>query len=428
MDVNSAWLQELEHPTEAFFAAFAARVESSRGAEEAAREAVEKLVPLVDWAAYLPHVPHGLLGLWAVFRLRPLLEPSSFLRVLATQLHAFAHEGRGRKFRTLGQGSGHWGNLRMAIEGHHPSIAWGEAMGIAHVEAEDFRRIRDLVSADMANVGHKAVMAHRLGELHQALGSTPGVGRRLLGIAAWLAASEPCDFYWKQRIQQRLGNDLIGVPQQEASMEFESLAKVVCEAGLVALLDYFAARLRGGIGSADLLAALVLAASWKQLDARRDLEGKTSWNFAYLATVAEMGGDPCPWGQAAALVNLFPSEEEASRLRPRAPARIVEEAASGLQEALLDGEAPEAMHYAASLLEAGKHEEVLCILAETAAQNDPAFNHSHHVLAVASAAELLPRLPGQVRDILLVALIKLLANSQGSCDLGRMAQAQLHHP
>jgi len=418
-----AWLQELEHPTEAFFAAFAARAQAENGALEAARDAVERLVPLVDWAGYQPQVPHGLLGLWAVFRLQPLLQEKSFLRLLATQLHAFAHEVRqpkGRKLPTLGQGSGHWGNLRMAIETHRPSLAWGEAVGVAHPEDEDFRRIGALVFPDMACVGHKAVMAQRLGALNQQLGCAPAPGRRLLGISAWLAATEPSDTFWYQRIRRRLdgAQGESGEPPQRP----EALAGMICEVGLVELLDHCAAQVRACLGPEAWLSALVLAACDKQLDARRDLEGRTAWNFAYLSAI----GSPAPetWIQAAALINLFPSDEEASRLKPKAPSPPAADPSEGLREAILDGEAPEAMHHASALLERGTHPPVLEILAEAAALNDPAFNHSHHILAVASAADLLPRVPDRVGRRMLLALAKMLANSQGSCDLGRRAERE----
>jgi len=432
MDVKAAWLKELEHPTEAFFEAFAARVQEDEGILAAACETVVCLVPRVDWAGYQPQVPHGLLGLWAVLRLRPLLTETSFLRILATQLHAFAHEGRpakGYRLPTFAQGSGHWGNLTLAIETHRPSLAWGEAVGMPQPMAEDFARIATLVSGDMACVGHKAVMARCLGDLHGLLGDQLA-GRRLLGIAAWLAASEPADLFWHRRIRHRLGETPDGIAQADPRLDFqalEELARLICEVGLVELLDQLSARVRAGIGSGDLLAAFALAAAWKQLDARRDLEGKTAWIFVYLCQVEALSGPeghPEPWLQAAALINLFPSEEAVTRLKPKAPARPLAEPGTGLLEAILDGEAPEAMHYVSAMLEQGGQGQTLKLLAEAAALNDPVFNHSHHILAVASVAELLPRVPAQVGGTLLVALAKMLANSQGSCDLGRRAEAQ----
>jgi hypothetical protein len=68
---------------------------------------------------------------------------------------------------------------------------------------------------------------------------------------------------------------------------------------------------------------------------------------------------------------------------------------------------------------------VLRVLAEAASRNDPAFNHAHQVLAVAAAADLAPTLAAGAREALLVALAKNLANSQGSGDLGRLADRAL---
>ena len=50
-------------------------------------QAVPDPRPRIDWEAYQPHVPHGLLGLRAVLRLQPLLGERSFLRALAIQVH-----------------------------------------------------------------------------------------------------------------------------------------------------------------------------------------------------------------------------------------------------------------------------------------------------------------------------------------------------
>src|ERR1017187_3667586 len=102
MSIESRWQHELETPTQAFFGAFAARVREPDGVREAVREAVKVLVPRIDWEAYQPHVPHGILGLRAVLRLRPLLDGPSFHRALATQLHMAAHEGR-RSVQALAQ-------------------------------------------------------------------------------------------------------------------------------------------------------------------------------------------------------------------------------------------------------------------------------------------------------------------------------------
>ena len=76
----------------------------------------------------------------------------------------------------------------------------------------------------------------------------------------------------------------------------------------------------------------------------------------------------------------------------------------------------------AALLDA---DAALRALAEAASQNDPAFNHSHHLLAVAAAADLAPRLSLEARTVMSAAITKSLANSQGSSDLGRKADKAL---
>lgn len=430
-EVSEAWSRELDRPTEAFFRAFAARIQEPGGLRDAVREAVKTLVPVVDWEAYLPHVPHGLLGLRAVFRLRPLLPEDAFLRALATQLHAFAHEGRRPGtggLKAIGKGSGSWANVRTALTVRRPAIAYGELLGLEAPALEDFQRLGAWLAPDMANVGHKAVLAHHAGDLFEALERPKATGRRLLALTGWLGATEPMDTFWRQRSVKRLGEDPgftvpITGPGGDAPAQAAGLREV-CDSGLVELLDRWTARLKGGAGSGDLLATLVLAASEKQLDARRDLEGKTSWNFVYLATHAlrqAPGGDPHLWSQAAALVNLFPTDEAEDRVQPVPPT----DPAATLLDAILDVEPPQAMALAQRGFRAGGPDPVLRSLAEAATHNDPAFNHSHQVLAVAAAADLLPLLPASAQEALLVALAKSLANGQGSADLGRLADRAL---
>ena len=434
--VATTWLAEVEVPSEGFYRAFADRVreggDPSAAARAAAGEAVCRLLPAVDWPAYLPHVPHGLLGLEAVFRLEPLLAPASFLRLLATQLHAFALEVRaakGQGLAALGQGSGHWGNLEMALRSHRPAIAWGEALGLADPAPEAFGRLARWVEPDMANVGHKAVMALRLEGL-AALLDQPRVTRLLLALTAWLGASEPCDTFWHDRAAHRLGEapPVPFRPSSQTPAAHQAGVREICDSGLVELLDHFTGRVATAGGSGDLLAMLVLAAAEKQLDARRDLEGRTAWTFVYLASLAlrtaRAGeGGAASWVQAAALVNLFPTGEEEERPGPVPPRAAVADPGTALLEAVLDGEPPQAMFLAGALRGAEGSQAVLRVLAEAASGNDPSFNHSHQLLAVAAGADLLPLLPDHAQAALLEALAKFLANAQGSSDLGRLADA-----
>jgi hypothetical protein len=429
----ATWGTELDHPSAGFFRAFVGLAGAASGPEDAAREAVLRLTPVVDWAAYLPHIPHGLLGLQAVFRLRPLLQPASFRRILATQLHAFAHESRsaaGRSLGAIGSGSGNWDNLRMALAHHRPAIAWGEARSVAQVQWEQFRLLEQAAEADMANIGHKPVLARLLGELFLALDQPPEAGRMMLALAAWQCASEPYDRFWHERAAHRLG-EAAPVPYRAALQAPEARqaqVREVCDSGLVDLLDRFSARTAGS-GSGDLLAVLALAAAEKQLDARRDLEGRTAWNFVFLAALAKRVAAAgvsaaASWVQAAALVNLFPTGEDEDRPLPVPPRATPQDPAAALLDAILDGEPLPAMGLAQVLLEAGP-EPVLRVLAEAASANDPALNYSHQILAVAAAADLLPHLPESARAAVLLALAKALANSQCCSDLGRLADAAL---
>ncbi len=426
MDSSAAWLNELEQPSEGFFAAFAGRLCEPEGLRGALGEAVLYLTPRVDWEGHLPQMPHGLLGLRAVFRLKPCLSEGSFRRLVATQLHAFACEPRSAPsggLQAIGRGSGHWPNLEMALRDHRPAIAWGEALALAEPSAVDFDRLLPFVAGDMANVGHKAVAVRHLGELFGLL-DRPQV---LLGLAAWVAAAGPSDRFWNARVRTRLEGTNVRVAPGPARLDGEEHragAREICDLGLVALLDAFAGRMKAGSSEEDLLSILVLAASEKQLDARRDLEGKTSWNFAYLAALPFPGGAE-PWGQAAALLNFFPTDEEEDRVRAEHPRIEPADPAAALLDAILDSEPGPALGLTARVRAVSGTDGVLRVLAEAASLNDPAFNHSHQILALAAATELLPRVTEPAREAMLLALAKSLANSQGSGELGRRAEQAL---
>lgn len=420
------WTAQLERPDAGFFPAFAARIREEEGLREAVREAVKVLTPWVDWEAYQPHVPHALLGLRAAYRLKPLLSGKAFHRLIATQIHAFAHEGRRVKPAAPAQGAGSWRNLESFIQARKPGLAWMEAASFEQPGAEDFDHLGRLVEADMANIGHKAVFAHQLGELQELLGRPKATGRRLLGITAWLAAT-PEDRFWHLRAAKRLEGYEKALDEGPAQLDGPGqwdLVREICDRGLVELLNTLAARARQGLRREDLKLALVRAASEKLMDARRDLEGKTGWNFVFLATqFLKQGGDPRLACQAAALVNLFPTEEAEDRLRPVPPKGEVSEAA--LVNAILDVEPPEAYGLALALFESDGAETVLRALAEAASANDPTFNHAHQTLLVAAGADLAPMLSAGIQSEMLGAMAKSLANSQGSSDLSRLADRAL---
>lgn len=382
------WIDELETPTEAFFHAFAEALES-RSEHELVREAVLHLAPRLDWAGYLPQMPHGLLGLLAALELQPLLAPPRFRRLLATQLHVFALEGR-----TQG-----------------PS----QLPPLGPPEAGIFRDLLRHVAPDMANIGHKAAAVEAA---RRAWASDPELGAQLQSWARWVAAAPPEDRFWHARMARRsVGEPLplaAGPPRHDAAWHL-AFAREIGDLGLAALLDALVARMRQGASTGDLLAGLTLAAAEKQLAARRDMEGKTSWNFVYLASLEALES-PEAWGQAAALVNFFPGEDEAP-----AWSAAPEATPEALLEAVLDGEAERALCLALGLPSAN----VLRVVAEAVCLNDPGLHHSHPTLAVAAAARLLPALPEWIAARMLAALAKSLANSQGGDELGRKAELVL---
>ena len=423
MNAEAAWQRELEAPTEAFFDALAARVLSG-GVQAAAREAIVHLVPRIHWAGYLPSMPHSLLGLWAAFRMEPWLTPARFHRLLAMQLHALAFERRGGGLAEVGRGSGHWGNLRLAFDCCESSLAWGEALGCTSPQARDFEQLAEWMSADMAYLGHKPVMARRMKELHGQLGGSSDVGRTLLAICAWLGASQPMDSYWQKRIQKRLGDSALLALEQGRLLDepaVDTLVACVCDSGLVALLDALTGRVRNGVGQGDLELVLVRAACRKMLDARREMEGKTAWTLLHIAALpgASHGSRPEPWIQATALVNLFPSEDSPC-LGPRMPRQP-----TSLRDAILDGEGAEAMFETERLFERSGAESVLRVLADAAAEGDPATNQAHNTLVVASAAEMLFRLSGRDQVVLWQVLAKSLAQTQVACEMGGRVEAAL---
>lgn len=422
MDAKLAWAAQLEKPDEQFFTAFAAAVDTEQGLRDAVRDAIKVLSLAVDWDAYLPHVPHGLLGVRAAYRLRPHLSTRGFHRLLATQLHAFAHEGRRRKALVPAQGAGSWKNLESFIAARKPALAHMEAHSFEALTAEDFDRLGAKVAADMAIVGHKAVMAHQFGDLMDWLERPKATGRRLFAQAAWMAAT-PEDAFWHQRAAKRLpeGARVADGPPRWDETTSEAALREVCDLGLVELLNRFAARIQEGATRVDLLNALVRAAAEKQCDARRDLEGKTGWNFVYLATHAlKQGTDARLFAQAAAMVNLFPTDDEEGRLRPRPLAGAAQ--AQDVTEAILDAEPAKAVDLAHALASREGAAALLPPLADAASQNDPAFNHAHQTLMIAAGADLLPMLHEPAATDMLVAMAKSLANNQGSSDLGRRAE------
>lgn len=424
MSAAEAWIRELEAPSGAFFAAFAARIRDPEGLRDGIREALRLLVPILDWQGGQPQASRSLLGVRAALVLRPHLEERRFLRLLALNFHGLAREPRAPESRALqgiSKGSGQWGQVALAYEKALPSLAWGELQGLEGPEAAHFQALTELGRGDMASMGMKAVWAHQLGDLFERLEAPKATGRRLLGLAAWLGASAPQDRYWEQRIRKRLGDEPIQVSQGARPSPSEQAERVreLCGAGFVGTLNAACGWLRQGLGREAFLDLLVGAAAERLRDARRDLEGKTAGSLAYLAALAgHLGEFPEPWAQAAALVNFFPEEDPEARLQPVHPSSV---SAELLREAILDAEPDRALGLALAL----PSESSLPALAEAVALNDPAFNQGFQAIGLAAAVDLLPHLPEARRVELLAALAKSLANSQGSGDLGDRAERAL---
>jgi hypothetical protein len=145
------------------------------------------------------------------------------------------------------------------------------------------------------------------------------------------------------------------------------------------------------------------------------MEAMTSWLFVHLASFAEVValeghcsgvGNASAYLAEAALVNLFPSNGPEERQCPRPPKECSGDAQKDLLEAILCAEPREALHAAQDMAP----EQMLPVLAEAACDADRTFNAWHHLLAVASAAELMPQLRPRTAAHAYRALAKSLAN------------------
>jgi hypothetical protein len=416
------WEQELSRPTEDFFLAYVDATRTDQDLILAVRSAIKILVPLIDWPGFLPHMPHGLLGISSVFRLKEWLDPKSFRRALGTQLHYFAHEGRAVSAKKPIMGSGSFENIKLGIQKQLPEIAFGEVMGINIPTDDDFNSLASLVKKDMSNMGHKLVFVHHMKYLYIQLGRPKATGRWLLAICAWIAASAP-DTFWNDRAQKRLDQFLplsVGDSSLSSIEDIPRLRKAVNEFGLVQMLNEWTLAAAKGLPSDEMAKVLLLSSSDKLLDARRDLEGKTSWLFTYLESLwfsDDAKLDLAVWSQAAALVNLFPSEEDSLRMTPEIPC---DGPKLKLSDAILDVEPQKAFSIAHSLLDtANLSDGVVREVALAVSWGDPIYNYSHHSLALASLLHLRPYIDPQAWNYAMCSLCKSLANSQGSSDLSR---------
>lgn len=363
-----AWLLELQEPTPAFMATYARRVRAE-GVETALRELVERL-PMGGSEAF--RSAQGLMVLRAILVLTPWLQEASLHGLLAA--HA------------LGMAMG------PLPEGISPDPGF-----------ESYADLRTHVAPDMASTGIKGILAHQMEDLAGRL----GLGTRLLPLLKTACEALPADLYWYRRALKRLEGPM---PRSVSG----NAVQLLCEGGLVEVLDHFGGMVRR---AEPMLGLFAEGAARKLLEASRELQGRTSWLFVYLATLP--GAGPAQWLQGAALVNFFPSEEwpsmdpEGGKALPQA-----------LLDAILDGEPREARRVALGLLAHPNPEDLMPLLAEAAASSDPMNDGGHRLLATAAVAELLPMLDRTPQTWMLLALANNLAATQTSGDrvgIGRRA-------
>lgn len=273
-----SWHAALERPGPTFLAAYVRRLGELGGARGATVEALAFLGPRIGWAEYGAHVPLGLVGLRAVWRLRGVLAERSFHRALGLQLAMAAREGRGPE--------------PVELPAKASEVDW----------------------SDMATLGYKPVFALHFADLDRRLERTGQSDPLVAHVVAQVAP----DRYWHRLAERRLGRPAPATAPEEALLEGGVVEAMAAVAGLLAA---------GG----DPLPLLVAGACRRLQDATRELQGQTSWLLVYLAALAEARpSEPHPWLQAAALVNFFPG------LEPEAPAPQARE--GELLDAVLDGE------------------------------------------------------------------------------------------
>ena len=238
-----------------------------------------------------------------------------------------------------------------------------------------------------------------------------GLGPRLLPLLEHICRALPREVHWHRRALKRLDGELPECPADPV--------RLLCEGGLGEVLDCFGALVRRG---EPVLGPLAEGAARKLLEASRELQGRTSWLFVYLATLP--GSGAAQWLQGAALVHLFPSDGWAEP-EPQAGKVGVQD----LLDAILDAEPRKARRTALALLPHMEPAELLPVLAEGAASCDPMNDGGHRLLAAAAVAELLPLLDRRAVTWVLPALANFLAATQTSGDrvgIARRAWDNLH--
>ncbi len=316
-----------------------------------------------------------------VLGLELLLAPSSFHRLLGLHLQILARRPR-KKACPL-----------------PPAAPWPQLM-----QAQ---------ARDMGNLGLKAVTLHRLQGLGLHLGIETPLDDRLRALGQGMTLEAPCDAYWAERALARLRQVPGRVVWEGEARDAEGppeRVEVILRGGLTQVLDMVSGWLQRHPLAPHLLDTLVQAAASKQREAPRDLMEVVAWLWPYLATLAGPLGhleDPCPWAQAAALVNLFPSLDPEDVPPPPLPQGGVR--AEALDAALLDREPERAAFLAEALHDALGPAAILAHLAEAITHRDPADFPRAQILAVASALELLPHLRPSATRPMVQALARLTA-------------------
>lgn len=366
-----AWLLELQEPTPDFLACYARRARAE-GINAVLRELAERL-PMNGPSTF--QSAQGLMLLRAILVLSPWLQETSLHGLLAAQALGLA--------------------MGPLPEGVPPAAG-----------PETYASLRARVAPDMASTGIKGILAHQLEDLAGRL----GLGAHLLPLLQATCAAIPTDTNWYQRALKRLEGPLPpGSPKDPV--------RVLCEGGLVEVLDHFGGLVRR---KEPVLGFLVEGAARKLLEAGRELQGRTSWLFVYLATLP--GSAQAQWLQAAALVNFFPSEDWASLESEEGEADI-----QALQEAMLDAEPDETRRIALALLAREDPLDLMPVLAEAVASSDPMNDGGHRLLAAAAVAELLPLVDRRAQAWMVLSLAHALAATQTSGDRVGIARRIWEH-
>ena len=206
----------------------------------------------------------------------------------------------------------------------------------------------------MANVGHKAVMARELGELFRPWTRPGQTGARAPGPGGLDRRGRTLRHLLARPRRPAPPGRAPGAPRPLLAGPAGPGAGAP---GRSAIRAWWTSWTASPGGCATAPAAATCWPSWPWPRRRSSWtpagtwKGKTSWNFVYLAhlarrSAAEGALAPEAWVQAAALVNLFPTDEAEDRPRPEPPRVPAPDPPTGLLDAILDAEPQQAMFHA----------------------------------------------------------------------------------